>query len=303
MRAILLAGGKGTRLQPFTATFPKPLVPLDDVPVIEVLAAQLREHGITDLTVVTGHLAELIRAFLGDGERFGLRIEYFKERTPLDTAGCLGVLPRPTEPFLVMNGDLLTTLNFQSLCGFHLQHRPTATIATYPKKVTIDLGVVEMDDRWPADRLPGEAQPPLFREHGDLLLRAGGLRLRRAGPTGLDAGTDPAAPRRRQGGPLFSRGLLLAGHRPARRLRHGRRRVPPRPLPLPSPTIGRLIYRSRFEIGRRTLARSASEGLGCGPRSRFGKTSFSAARVGPAWWAHTSPEKFAKNGARTSTAG
>ena len=145
MRAILLAGGKGTRLQPFTATFPKPLVPLDDVPVIEVLASQLRHHGITDLTVVTGHLAELIRAFLGDGRRFGLKIEYFEERTPLDTAGCLGVLPRPTEPFLVMNGDLLTTLNFQSLCGFHLQHRPTATIATYPKKVTIDLGVVEMD--------------------------------------------------------------------------------------------------------------------------------------------------------------
>jgi NDP-sugar pyrophosphorylase family protein len=147
MRAILLAGGKGTRLQPFTATFPKPLVPLDDVPVIEILVQQLRQHEITDLTVVTGHLAELIRSFLGDGERFGMRIDYFKETTPLDTAGCLGLLPRPAEPFLVMNGDLLTTLNFQHLVEFHREHRPMATIATYPKQVTIDLGVVEMDPR------------------------------------------------------------------------------------------------------------------------------------------------------------
>jgi NDP-sugar pyrophosphorylase family protein len=147
MRAVLLAGGKGTRLQPFTATFPKPLVPLDDVPVIEILVQQLRQHEITDLTVVTGHLAELIRSFLGDGERFGMRIDYFKETTPLDTAGCLGLLPRPAEPFLVMNGDLLTTLNFQQLVRFHQEHRPMATIATYPKKVTIDLGVVEMDPR------------------------------------------------------------------------------------------------------------------------------------------------------------
>jgi NDP-sugar pyrophosphorylase family protein len=147
MRAILLAGGKGTRLQPFTATFHKPLVPLDDVPVIEILVQQLRDHGIIDLTVVTGHLAELIRAFLGDGKRFGMRIDYFQETAPLDTAGCLGVLPRPTEPFLVMNGDLLTTLDFNAMIAFHRARRPMATIATYPKKVTIDLGVVEMDDQ------------------------------------------------------------------------------------------------------------------------------------------------------------
>ena len=146
MRAILLAGGKGTRLQPFTATFPKPLVPLDDVPVIEVLVQQLRHFDITDLTVVTGHLAELIRAFLGSGERYGLNIDYFKEVTPLDTAGCLGLLPRPADPFLVMNGDLLTTLNFTNLIRFHRGHDAPVTIGTYRKSVTIDLGVIEMDD-------------------------------------------------------------------------------------------------------------------------------------------------------------
>jgi NDP-sugar pyrophosphorylase family protein len=145
MRAVLLAGGKGTRLQPFTAVFPKPLVPLDDTPVIEVLVRQLQLAGITDLTVVTGHLAELIRAFLGDGERYGLRINYFRETTPLDTAGCLGLLPRPPEPFLVMNGDLLTTLDFNRLAKFHEAHDAPATIAAYERQVKIDLGVLEID--------------------------------------------------------------------------------------------------------------------------------------------------------------
>ncbi len=146
MRAVLLAGGKGTRLQPFTAAFPKPLVPLDDTPVIELLVRQLHSFGITDLTVVTGHLAELIKAFLGDGERYGLRINYFRETTPLDTAGCLGLLPRATEPFLVMNGDLLTTLDFNRLAQFHKLRRPAATIAAYRREVKIDLGVLETDE-------------------------------------------------------------------------------------------------------------------------------------------------------------
>ena len=145
MRAVLLAGGKGTRLQPFTAAFPKPLVPLDDTPVIAVLVRQLQLFGITDLTVVTGHLAELIRAFLGDGERYGLRINYFRETTPLDTAGCLGLLPRTDEPFLVMNGDLLTTLDFNRLAMFHKSHDAPVTIAAYERQVKIDLGVLEVD--------------------------------------------------------------------------------------------------------------------------------------------------------------
>jgi len=146
MRAVLLAGGKGTRLQPFTAAFPKPLVPLDDTPVIEVLVRQLQMFGITDLTVVTGHLAELIRAFLGDGERYGLRIHYFRETTPLDTAGCLGLLPRGEDPFLVMNGDLLTTLDFNRLADAHRQRGAAATIAAYRREVKIDLGVLKTDD-------------------------------------------------------------------------------------------------------------------------------------------------------------
>jgi NDP-mannose synthase len=146
VRAILLAGGKGTRLQPFTATVPKPLVPLDDVPIIEVVVAQLRHHGVRELTVVTGHLAELIRAFLGDGSRFGVHIDYLKEETPLDTAGCLGLIDRPPEPFFVMNGDLLTTMSFRELMAFHRRHDAIATVATYPREVTVDLGVLQVDE-------------------------------------------------------------------------------------------------------------------------------------------------------------
>jgi NDP-sugar pyrophosphorylase family protein len=163
MHAVLLAGGKGARLQPFTATFPKPLVPLDDTPVIEVLVQQLRADGITNITVVTGHLAHLIQAYLGNGERLGMDIEYFQEHTPLDTAGCLGVVPLPQEPFLVMNGDLLTTLSFAGLAAFHRQHRPLATIAVYPRQVKIDLGVIEMNE---AGELTGYIEKP---EHNFLV--------------------------------------------------------------------------------------------------------------------------------------
>jgi NDP-sugar pyrophosphorylase family protein len=145
MKAVLLAGGKGTRLRPFTTAFPKPLVPLDDTPVIEILLRRLALHGITDLTVVTGHLAELMQAFLGDGSRFGVAIEYFQEETPLDTAGCLGVIEPPTEPFLVMNGDLLTNLDFNNLANDHRRHRPIATVATYLKQEAVDLGVIVVD--------------------------------------------------------------------------------------------------------------------------------------------------------------
>jgi NDP-sugar pyrophosphorylase family protein len=121
-------------------------MPLDDVPVIEILVEQLRQHGVRQLTVVTGHLAELIRAFLGDGQRFGMRIRYLKEEAPLDTAGCLGLIDRPPEPFLVMNGDLLTTLDFTRMMCFHRRHHPLATVAAYRRQVKIDLGVLDIRD-------------------------------------------------------------------------------------------------------------------------------------------------------------
>jgi NDP-sugar pyrophosphorylase family protein len=146
MKAIILAGGKGTRLRPFTHVFPKPLMPLGEaepMPIMEVVVRQLARFGFTDVTVITGYMTELIEAFFGDGRRFGARVDYRREVTPLGTAGGLCLVERPDEPVLVLNGDILTTLNFVEMVEFHTQGGASATIASYPREVRIDFGVLE----------------------------------------------------------------------------------------------------------------------------------------------------------------
>jgi NDP-sugar pyrophosphorylase family protein len=146
MQAVLLAGGKGTRLRPFTHVFPKPLMPLGDadpMPIIEVVLRQLARHGFRDVTVITGYLTELIEAFCGDGKRFGTRLTYRREVAPLGTAGGLTLLDRPGAPVLVINGDILTTLNYAEMYAFHRDRGAAATIASYPREVRIDFGVLE----------------------------------------------------------------------------------------------------------------------------------------------------------------
>lgn len=146
MQAILLAGGKGTRLRPFTHVFPKPLMPLGDadpMPIIEVVLRQLARFGFDDVTIITGYLTELIEAFCGDGHKFGARLDYKRETTPLGTAGGLTLIDRPDEPVLVINGDILTTLNYAQMYEFHCQRGASATIASYAREVRIDFGVLE----------------------------------------------------------------------------------------------------------------------------------------------------------------
>jgi len=144
MQAIILAGGKGTRLRPYTAAFPKPLMPLDDIPIIEVVLRQLAWHGFRDVVITTGHLAELVRLFCGDGRKWGLRIGYSQEDQPLGTAGPLALIAdRLEETFLVMNGDLLTTLSYRRAMEAHLASGATASISVYRRDVKIDFGVVE----------------------------------------------------------------------------------------------------------------------------------------------------------------
>jgi len=146
MQAIVLAGGKGTRLRPFTAVFPKPLMPLGDadpMPIMEVVLRQLARSGFRDVTVITGYLTELIEAFFGNGQRFGTRMTYRRELTPLGTAGGLVLVDRPSEPVLVINGDILTTLDFAAMYAFHRARGARATIASYPREVRIDFGVLE----------------------------------------------------------------------------------------------------------------------------------------------------------------
>lgn len=165
MQAVILAGGKGTRLRPFTHVFPKPLMPMgeaDPMPIIEVVLRQLGRFGFRDITIITGYLTELIEAFCGNGRRFGSRITYERELTPLGTAGGLTLLERPTEPVLVINGDILTTLDFGAMYDFHCERGAAATIASYPREVRIDFGVLEFDNPDDAHVLTGYREKPEY---------------------------------------------------------------------------------------------------------------------------------------------
>src|SRR5437762_6430959 len=115
VRAILLAGGRGTRLAPYTTVLPKPLMPVGDMPIMEILLRQLRRAGVRNVTLSVGYLASLLEAYFGNGERFGLAIEYSLEEKPLGTAGPLALLDGIDDTFLVMNGDLLTTLDVRDI--------------------------------------------------------------------------------------------------------------------------------------------------------------------------------------------
>jgi NDP-mannose synthase len=146
MQAIVLAGGKGTRLRPFTHVFPKPLMPLgedDPMPILEVVLRQLGGFGFRDVTIITGYLTEFIETFCGNGQKFGTRISYRREVSPLGTAGGLTLIERPREPVLVLNGDILTTLDFAEMYAFHRDREAAATIASYPRQVRIDFGVLD----------------------------------------------------------------------------------------------------------------------------------------------------------------
>jgi len=147
LRAIILAGGKGVRLHPFTINFPKPLVPLGDTPVIEVLMRRLLHAGITDITLTLGHLAELMKAYFQHRKQLveQLRLRFVEEEEPTGTAGSLSLISGLKDTFLVMNGDLLTDLDFGALVNFHRQQNAMLTIATHKRSVKIDLGVLDFD--------------------------------------------------------------------------------------------------------------------------------------------------------------
>jgi len=152
MKAVILAGGKGTRLAPYTTILPKPLMPIDDMPILEIVLRQLKQFGFDDISLAVGYLAELLMAYCGDGSKFGLKINYSREEQPLGTAGPLSLVPNLDETFLVMNGDLLTTLDYQKMYQFHRERGAIATLAAYERGVKIDLGVIETDeDNWVKD--------------------------------------------------------------------------------------------------------------------------------------------------------
>lgn len=148
LRAVILAGGKGVRLRPFTVNFPKPLMPLGNHPILEVLIRRLVAFGITDITLTLGHLAELIKAYFHTHNRLTaeVRLRYVEEEKPTGTAGSLASVHGLNETFLVMNGDLLTDLDFDALVSFHRRHDAALTIAAHRRLVKLDLGVLECGD-------------------------------------------------------------------------------------------------------------------------------------------------------------
>jgi len=137
-----MAGGKGIRLAPLTEVIPKPLVPLGGKPVMEIVIRQLQRQGFRHLTLAVGYMADLIQAYFGDGSRFGVKIDYSCESTPLGTVGPLDLIGGLDDTFLVMNADVLTNLPYEDLVSFHKSHGAIATIGAYQRQVSIDLGVI-----------------------------------------------------------------------------------------------------------------------------------------------------------------
>jgi len=160
MHAVILAGGKGIRLRPYTTALPKPLVPVGErFTILEIILQQLASQSFESVTLCINHLGRLIKAFVGDGSRWGLRVEYVEETIALSTVGPLfGIKDRLPEQFLVMNGDVLTDLDYADLLHSHELSMDQLTVATYQRSVKIDFGVLSVE----ADRLVGFTEKPTY---------------------------------------------------------------------------------------------------------------------------------------------
>ncbi len=144
MQAIILAGGKGRRLKPYTNVLPKPLMPVGDMPILEIILRQLKSSGVDNVIIAVGHLHHMIESFFKNGEEYGLNIKYSLEDKPLGTAGPLRLIAEDLdENFIVMNGDLLTSLDYKAAFNSHIENNADATIATFERTLDIDFGVIE----------------------------------------------------------------------------------------------------------------------------------------------------------------
>lgn len=151
MRAVILAGGLGTRLRPLTFSIPKPLLPVGEHPILELIVRRLMECGFEDFIFSVGYRAELIETYFGDGSRFGTRIQYLKEEQPTGTAGCLDMMRQkldvpPDETFLLMNGDILTELDFGQFIQHHVKGKFELTVGVKEIERQIPYGILEEED-------------------------------------------------------------------------------------------------------------------------------------------------------------
>lgn len=145
-RAVILAGGKGTRLKPYTVSLPKPLVPIGEMPILEIIIRQLAKSGFDHITITVNHMADIIRAFCGDGSKWGVTIDYSLEDKPLSTMGPLKLIHDLPENFLVMNGDVLTDLDFGQFYDEHVRSGNIFTVSAFTRDQKVDYGVLEIGD-------------------------------------------------------------------------------------------------------------------------------------------------------------
>lgn len=144
-RAVILAGGKGTRLRPYTVALPKPLMPIGEYPILEVIIRQLRKDGFDHVTLAVNHQADLLRAFFGDGQKWSMRIDYSLESKPLSTMAPLKLIDDLPEHFLVMNGDILTDMAYGDFLRAHIEEDRLFTISASARQQKIDYGVLRVD--------------------------------------------------------------------------------------------------------------------------------------------------------------
>ena len=160
MQAIILAGGKGTRLRPYTTVLPKPMMPIGDMPILEILVRQLKQQGIDSIIIAVGYLHHIIESYFQNGEKYGLPISYSIEKGPLGTAGPMHLIfDELEENFIVLNGDLLTSINFKNIFNYHIRQNAAATIATFRRTVNIDYGVLELNQN---SELTNYSEKPSF---------------------------------------------------------------------------------------------------------------------------------------------
>jgi NDP-sugar pyrophosphorylase family protein len=145
-QAVILAGGKGSRLGPYTTVLPKPLLPVGDRAILDVVVRQLAAYGFADITLAVGYLAHLVQAVMGDGSDHGVTIDYHMEHEPLGTVGPLATIENlDSDSFLVMNGDVLTTLDYGAFLDLHRESGNLMTIASHSRVVSTEYGVLHLD--------------------------------------------------------------------------------------------------------------------------------------------------------------
>lgn len=159
MQAVILAGGRGRRLYPYTTVLPKPLMPIGDYPILEVILRQLQKAGFDDVVISTGYLHGLIHAYLEGTPGLQIPIRYSHETDPLGTIAPLRLIDDLAETFLVMNGDILTDIDYRALLEYHREKGALATIATYQRDSKIDFGVLEHDDE---NRIRSFKEKPVY---------------------------------------------------------------------------------------------------------------------------------------------